>query len=86
MTFDFLCCCQWLTNPQILKDATLHVSHHGITANLAMVMPVMDIDNEFTAIANQTNCTWHLSICTAVALRKETLNKYYLLTGKSDHY
>jgi hypothetical protein len=52
-----------------------------------MVIPVMDtIDDEFTAIMQETKRKWHASIRAAVGLSKKTLNKYYSLTDNSENY
>jgi hypothetical protein len=44
------------------------------------------IDDEFTAIMQETKHKWHPSICAAVSLSKKTLNKYYSLTDNSENY
>jgi hypothetical protein len=76
-----------LTTFQGLKEATLLFSRHGINANLTLVIPVMDqIDDDFTAIMEQSERQWHPSIRAAVGLAKKTLNKYYSLTDSSEIY
>jgi hypothetical protein len=44
------------------------------------------IDDDFTAIMEDTDNKWHPSIPAAVGLAKKTLNKYYSLTDSSENY
>jgi hypothetical protein len=43
------------------------------------------IDNDFTAIMEDTDNKWHSSIQAAVILAKKTLNKYYSLIDSSEN-
>ncbi|KIK73599.1 hypothetical protein PAXRUDRAFT_178003, partial [Paxillus rubicundulus Ve08.2h10] len=77
---------QWVLLEQLhdmLKDAILYFSHS--TPNLATVIPAMDlIDKKLTTYS--LNCKYSPTICAAVGLAKQTLNKYYQLTDKSKVY
>ncbi|KAG1724877.1 uncharacterized protein EDB91DRAFT_1062560 [Suillus paluster] len=68
---------------KILKDATLYFSR--ATPNLTTVIPAMDhIYNMLTSYSH--NKKYMLSICSAVQLTKNTLNRYYQLTDNSVTY
>ncbi|KAG2345883.1 hypothetical protein BDR05DRAFT_848453, partial [Suillus weaverae] len=65
------------------KGATLYFSH--ATPNLATVIPAMDhVDKMLTSYSH--NKKYLLSICSAVRLAKNTLNRYYQLTDRSQTY
>ncbi|KAG2120773.1 uncharacterized protein F5147DRAFT_647200 [Suillus discolor] len=66
---------------RILKDATTFFSCS--TPNLATVIPAMDLIHE-TLTSYSRNQKYCASIHAAVHLAKETLNRYYELTDKSE--
>ncbi|PPR06542.1 hypothetical protein CVT26_000705, partial [Gymnopilus dilepis] len=68
---------------KVLKDATLYFSRS--TANLAHVIPIMDIINDrLTTSANDSALS--PAIRTAAGLAKKTLNRYYSRTDDSETY
>jgi hypothetical protein len=69
---------------QIFKDATLFFSRDGIPS-IATVIPAMDRIDEVLA-SNAIDAKFSISIKSALAIGKKTLNRYYSKTDMSDVY
>lgn len=68
---------------QIFYDATQYFSRDKTT--LSMVIPVMDaIDSRLSD--DTLNAAYSLSVRTAASLAKDTLNRYYNKTDKTEIY
>ncbi|KAF8815861.1 hypothetical protein BYT27DRAFT_7078739 [Phlegmacium glaucopus] len=68
---------------KIFKHATLFFSHH--TPSISTVIPAMDHINTHLATATQ-DASYSISICAALAIGKQTLNRYYNKTDHSEVY
>ena len=77
--------CQLINLPyfQIFKHGTLFFSHN--TPSISTIIPDMDHIDEYLATASQ-NPTYSEAICAALALGKQTLNRYYDKTDHSEVY
>lgn len=69
--------------PKIFKDATLFFSRG--TPNLATVIPAMDHIDKVLATKSDS-ARFSLPICTALAIGKNTVNRYYNKTDHSEVY
>lgn len=70
---------------QVFYDATLYVSKKG-SPNLPMVILAMDLLDEVLTDHSLDEIKYLPSICTACAMGKRTLNRYYNKTDESEMY
>ncbi|KAG5649124.1 hypothetical protein H0H81_006120, partial [Sphagnurus paluster] len=70
---------------KVFKDATLFFSREG-TPNLATVIPAMDHIDEVLATNALDNAKFSRPLQAALAMGKNTLNRYYSKTDDSDIY
>jgi hypothetical protein len=74
----------WLVFGQIFKDATLYFSRG--TPNLAAVIPAMDHIDKVLATSSDSPHQFGPSIRAALAVGKNTMNRYYNKTDHSEVY